>query len=89
MQHELVEEAGVEVSPDGTVLAREGDVFGRAVNLASRLVVRARPGSMLVDAATKEALDDRFATSALAPLRLSGIGSMRCWRVRRRSDDRS
>lgn len=73
----------------GPVLAREGDIFGRAVNLASRLVVRARPGSMLVDAATKEALDDRFATSALAPLRLSGIGSMPCWRVRRRSGSRS
>ena len=69
----------------GPVLAREGDIFGRAVNLASRLVVSARPGSVLVDAATKEALDDRFATTALAPRRLSGIGSLRCWRIRRRS----
>jgi len=36
----------------GTVLAREGDLFGPVVNLAARLEALAQPGQTLVDAAT-------------------------------------
>ena len=41
----------------GTVLAREGDLFGTVVNLAARLEVLAEPGEALVDAETARRLD--------------------------------
>jgi adenylate cyclase len=47
----------------GTVLTRMGDVFGRTVNLASRLTALATPGSVLVDADTAAALDGHPAVS--------------------------
>ena len=40
----------------GAVVIRAGDVFGRPVNLAARLVATARPGEIVVDAVTAEAL---------------------------------
>lgn len=43
----------------GPVLVREADVFGPVVNLASRLVGLARPGTVLVDEALAEQLGDR------------------------------
>ncbi len=42
----------------GTVLTRMGDVFGRTVNLASRLTALAAPGTVLVDSDTAKALAD-------------------------------
>ena len=44
----------------GPTLAQAGDYYGRAVNLASRITGVARPGSVLVDAATKEAVGERL-----------------------------
>lgn len=41
----------------GTVLAREGDLFGTVVNLAARLEALAEPGQALVDAETARRLD--------------------------------
>lgn len=68
----------------GPVLAREGDVFGTPVNLASRLVTIARPDSVLVDQASRDALvdDDRFELSTLAPRRLKGLGRVGAYRLR-------
>jgi adenylate cyclase len=68
----------------GPVLAREGDVFGTPVNLASRLVTIARPDSALVDRASRDALvdDDRFELSTLAPRRLKGLGRVGAYRLR-------
>jgi adenylate cyclase len=68
----------------GTVIAREGDVFGAPVNLASRLVTIAVPGSALVDEATRETLagDERFRLSALARQHLKGFGHVRSYRLR-------
>jgi adenylate cyclase len=40
------------------VLAYDGDYYGPIVNLASRLVDIARPGSVLVDGTVREALED-------------------------------
>ena len=70
----------------GLVLAREGDVFGSAVNLASRLVAIARPGSALVDRATRDAVaaHDRLQLSPLPPKRLKGLGRVRAYRLRAR-----
>lgn len=45
----------------GTVLAREGDLFGTVVNLAARLEVLAEPGEVLLDAVTAGALADATA----------------------------
>jgi adenylate cyclase len=59
--HELLD--GSDVLPlrigiaRGTVLAREGDLFGSVVNLAARLEALAQPGQALVDAATARHLD--------------------------------
>ncbi|MGZ4632096.1 MAG: adenylate/guanylate cyclase domain-containing protein [Actinomycetes bacterium] len=41
----------------GAVVTRMGDVFGRTVNLASRLTALAAPGTVLVDRDTADALD--------------------------------
>ncbi len=68
----------------GPVLAREGDVFGSPVNLASRLVAIARPGSAVVSRSTRDALveDDRFELSTLPTKRLKGLGPVRAYRLR-------
>lgn len=47
--------AGIALGP---VLSRLGDVFGEAVNLASRLTDEARPSSVLLDRAAAQALEN-------------------------------
>jgi len=67
----------------GPTLPRSGDYYGRPVNLASRITAVARPGSVLVDAATREATDGSFAYSFAGERRLKGIDSrVRLFRVR-------
>ena len=44
----------------GPVLPQSGDYYGRPVNLASRITGVARPGSVVVDAAIKEAAGERL-----------------------------
>lgn len=55
----------------GRAVARLGDWFGPAVNLASRVTSRARPDSVLVTNALVDALQDRYR------YRLSGAGTKR------------
>jgi adenylate cyclase len=67
----------------GPVLARGGDYFGRAVNLASRLVDVAPPDTCLADDRFAEALVDNVAL-AIEPhgrKRLKGLGSVHAWRL--------
>jgi adenylate cyclase len=67
----------------GPVLARGGDYFGRAVNLASRLVDVAPPDTCLADDRFAEALADNLAL-AIEPhgrQRLKGLGSVHAWRL--------
>jgi adenylate cyclase len=59
----------------GLTLTQTGDYYGRPVNLASRITSIARPGSVLVDAATKEAAEDNFAYSFVGDRRVKGIDS--------------
>lgn len=54
----------------GPVLAREGDYFGPTVNLASRLVKLADPGSVVVSADTA-----RRVTDAAVPVKTRSLGT--------------
>ncbi len=60
----------------GTVLTRDGDLFGPIVNLASRLSDIARPHTIVVSEALMEVLrgDGRFDVRAMKPRKLRGIG---------------
>ncbi|WP_436795287.1 adenylate/guanylate cyclase domain-containing protein [Actinospongicola halichondriae] len=63
----------------GTVIDREGDLFGPPVNLASRMTSIAYPGSVLVDEAMYELLDEHpaFSFKSMLPRRLKHIGLVR------------
>jgi adenylate cyclase len=68
----------------GQVLARGGDYFGRAVNLASRLVDVAPPDTVLVDDAFTEAIGGTM-TLVIEPQRrkrLKGLGTVHVFRLR-------
>jgi adenylate cyclase len=68
----------------GPVLARGGDYFGRAVNLASRLVDVAPPDTVLADDAFAEGIA-RSSALVIEPQgrkRLKGLGSVNASRVR-------
>jgi adenylate cyclase len=67
----------------GPVLVQAGDYYGRPVNLASRITGVARPGSVLVDAAARDAAGDGFAYSYAGERRLKGVdGRTRLYRAR-------
>lgn len=67
----------------GQAVAQSGDYYGRTVNLASRITAIAKPGSVLVDPATREAVPDAFDYSYAGERRLKGFEA-RCklYRVR-------
>ncbi|WP_422745688.1 adenylate/guanylate cyclase domain-containing protein [Mycobacterium sp. WMMD1722] len=70
----------------GEAVSRVGDWFGSPVNLASRVTAAARPGSVLVAEATREAIgdDDRFTWSFAGARHLKGIkGDAKLFRARR------
>jgi len=68
----------------GPALSFEGDLFGPTVNLASRLVNIARPGTVLISESLAERLRDvpAFTLRPLRPLRLKGIGRALVWVLR-------
>src|SRR5436190_318737 len=57
----------------GPLLARAGDYFGAAVNVAARLVDHADIGAVIVDERLQAALGDGFALEPLPPRSLKGI----------------
>ena len=68
----------------GSVLPQSGDYYGRPVNLASRITGVARPGSVVVDAATKEAAGEDFSYTFIGERKLKGIDSRpKLYRARR------
>jgi adenylate cyclase len=69
----------------GPTLAWQGDLFGATVNLASRLVNFARPGSVVVsDEVGNQLLSvPGFELRHLRPIGLQGVGRVRTWVVRR------
>ena len=62
--------AGVAVGP---ALSRAGDLFGRPVNLASRITSIARPGSLLADGEVRDFARDRYRWSFAGERRLRGV----------------
>lgn len=73
----------------GPTLPQSGDYYGRAVNLASRLTNVARPGSVVVDEATKDATGDRFAYSYVGERRLKGLDyRVKLFRARMPDEDK-
>lgn len=68
----------------GPAIARVGDWYGRPINLASRITGIARPGSVVVDGAAKEAAGEGFSYSFAGERRLKGIqGRVKLFRARR------
>jgi adenylate cyclase len=72
----------------GLTLPQSGDYYGRAVNLASRVTGIARPGSVVVEAAMREAAgEEGLAYSFAGERRLKGIDArVKLFRVRRHED---
>jgi adenylate cyclase len=72
----------------GPVLPRAGDYLGPAVNLASRLVNLARPGSVLISEQMAEELDglDEVDLKRLRPRNLKGIGRVPSFVLRRKEE---
>ncbi len=62
----------------GSVLMRDGDLFGPVVNLASRLGEIAKPSTVLVSEALGAAVanDSRFDLHTMKPRKLRGIGEV-------------
>jgi adenylate cyclase len=76
--------AGVSFGP---TLSQGGDVYGREVNLASRITGIARPGSVLASEGAQESAGDGFSYSFAGQRRLKGIkGEVKLFRVRRDGD---
>ena len=73
----------------GPVLERDGDVYGRVVNLASRIVAVAYPGTVVVSRELHDALadDDGFVFRELRASYLKDIGRSRLWALRRAGDE--
>ncbi len=68
----------------GPTLAQSGDYYGRSVNLASRITGIARPGSVLVDDATKQIATEGFSYSFAGERGLKGFEArFKLHRVRR------
>lgn len=69
----------------GEVLGRDGDFYGPVVNLASRIVGIAFPGTVVASSDIHEKLaeDERFAWREIRARRLKGIGRVDLWTVRR------
>ena len=69
----------------GPVLPHEGDFYGPTVNLASRIVGIAYPGTVVASADVRESLDDRegYAWRPLRVRNLKDIGRVQLWHVTR------
>ena len=59
----------------GPTVARGGDVFGRAVNLASRVTTIARAGSVLATREVRDAARDDFRWSSARARRSRAVGA--------------
>jgi adenylate cyclase len=69
----------------GSVLAQEGDYYGPVVNMASRLVELARPGTVLASTEVRDGLADHpeFVWHRLRSRRIRDIGRVEVWALER------
>jgi adenylate cyclase len=67
----------------GPVVARDGDIFGRTVNLAARISDVAPSGELYVPASTGQALLGRFVVMPAGTATLQGVGAIDLARVLR------
>ena len=68
---------------EGPIIARDGDVFGRTVNLASRIADVAPSGQLYVPAATGERLKGRYVVAPIGSAALAGVGHVELARIGR------
>ncbi len=70
---------------EGPAIRNQGDIYGTAPNLASRLVDAAYPGTVLVSDSIHDALEDQpgFAFRAVRPQSLKGFGRTKFWVLRK------
>ncbi|HEV2062062.1 MAG TPA: adenylate cyclase regulatory domain-containing protein [Solirubrobacteraceae bacterium] len=67
----------------GPAAERDADLYGHAVNLASRVTGIARPGSVLTTGEVREAADDGFRWSFAGERKVKGVGPVKLFRARR------
>lgn len=67
----------------GDVVPMSGDFFGRPVNVAARLTSFARPGTVVISEAVKEAAGVAVAASHIGRIRLHNVGQVRVFKVNR------
>jgi adenylate cyclase len=73
----------------GSVLEREGDVYGHTVNLASRITSVAYPGAVVVGEHMYEALagDESYGFHSIRSHFLKDVGRVRLWSLRRPGEE--
>jgi adenylate cyclase len=57
----------------GAVIERDGDVFGRTVNLASRISGQAGPGEVLVSKEIADAVGEAIRFTPIGPVEVKGV----------------
>ncbi|AKU17597.1 adenylate/guanylate cyclase domain-containing protein [Luteipulveratus mongoliensis] len=67
---------------NGPVLARFGDVFGEAVNIAARLTSLARPSTVLANGALAALLSEEYRVKRTATERVRGYARLETWRLK-------
>jgi class 3 adenylate cyclase len=67
----------------GPIVARDGDIFGRTVNLASRISDVTPSGELYVPASAGEALAGRFRVESVGVATMQGVGPVELARVSR------
>jgi adenylate cyclase len=67
----------------GPIVARDGDVFGRTVNLAARISDVATSGAVYLPAATATGLADRYSVTPAGTATLQGLGAIDLARIAR------
>ena len=69
----------------GPVVARDGDIFGRTVNLAARISDVTPSGELYIPASIGHALTGRFVVKPAGTATLPGVGAVDLATVRRRN----
>jgi class 3 adenylate cyclase len=68
----------------GPIVARDGDIFGRTVNLAARISDVTPSGELYIPASIGQMLAGRFGITPAGTETLQGVGSIDLASVRRR-----